>query len=53
MNRTTYPNVTQEEGVSLNKEIDLLRQAIYELKLEIKPSKGGYKKPFQYHLKWF
>jgi len=39
MSRTIYPNITQEEGVSLNKEIDLLRQAVYELKLELKPSK--------------
>ncbi|NMB66542.1 hypothetical protein GYA25_00560 [Candidatus Woesearchaeota archaeon] len=33
---TTYPliNVTQEEGVLLDKEVDLLRQAIYELKIE-------------------
>ncbi len=34
-NKTTYPYTKTEEGVSLNKEIDVLRQAIYELKTEL------------------
>lgn len=32
--RVTYPYTTIEEGVSLNEEVDLLRQALYELKLK-------------------
>jgi hypothetical protein len=31
---TTYPYTKVEKGVSLNEEIDLLRQAIYEMKVE-------------------
>jgi len=31
---TTYPYEKETEGVSLNKEIDVLRQAVYELKTE-------------------
>jgi len=33
-NQTIYPYTIQEEGVSLNKEIDVLRQAVYELKIQ-------------------
>ena len=32
--RTTYPYTKMEEGVELGREIDVLRQAIYELKIE-------------------
>jgi len=34
-----YPFTKIEEGISLNKEIDVLRQAVYELKLEIEELK--------------
>lgn len=32
--QTTYPYKKLEQGVSLDKEVDLLRQAVYELKTE-------------------
>jgi len=42
MNTTTYPYKIQEEGVSLNAEIDLLRQAVYELKTELCKKDNSY-----------
>jgi len=32
---TKYPYTTTEEGISLEAEIDVLRQAVYELKTEL------------------
>lgn len=34
-NRTVYPHTRIEEGVSLSQEVDVLRQAIYELKQRV------------------
>jgi len=34
-NKTVYPYQITQEEVSMNKEIDLLRQAVYELKVEL------------------
>lgn len=34
INETYFPNTKIEEGISLDEEIDVLRQAIYELKIE-------------------
>jgi len=39
---TYYPYTKIEEGVSLDAEIDLLRQAVYELKIELCSHDGSY-----------
>lgn len=39
---TTYPFSKQEEQVSLDQEVDLLRQAIYELKTELCKKDNSY-----------
>lgn len=41
-NETTYPYLIDEEGVSLSKEIDVLRQAVYELKEELCKKDASY-----------
>ena len=38
--RTTYPYTKIEDGVDLGKEIDVLRQAVYELKMELEKVKS-------------
>ena len=38
--KTTYPYTKIEDGVDLGKEIDVLRQAVYELKLELEKVKS-------------
>jgi hypothetical protein len=40
--RTVYPYTETEEGVSLNAEIDVLRQAVYELKTELCKHDSSY-----------
>jgi len=39
---TTYPYTTIEEGVELGKEIDVLRQAVYEMKTETCQKDSSY-----------